>query len=131
MQKFTTDDFATLIGFYVMTPETAIKTDFQAIVVNPKVPVIEVNKRGIKLHPRDISPSLTYAQIGTPIRNKANNSYLIVVPKGEDPKAYIEKAKAMMRDAIAQTTRDLQTAMNNADTALKNEPQWLYSTLPD
>ena len=114
-----------------MTPETAIKTDFQAIVVNPKVPVIEVNKRGIKLHPRDISPSLTYAQIGTPIRNKANNSYLIVVPKGEDPKAYIEKAKAMMRDAIAQTTRDLQTAMNNADTALKNEPQWLYSTLPD
>ena len=127
MQPFLKGDVATLIRFYIMTPEQAVETSFLSITVNQDITVSRATSRGLTLSGRTYGAAISNKQIGTPVKVESNNSYAILVPKGEPAEPYIAMAKDMMKDSIQQSQYALRQALKNTHKAIDNESEWLVS----
>lgn len=110
-----------------MSPEQAIKTSFLTIAVNENLTVVRVASSNLTLSGRATSSTIPIKHIGTPVKDKSNNSYVILVPKGEPVEHYIEIAKDMIKDSIQQSLLALQQAIENTHKAADNESEWLVT----
>ena len=69
--------------------------------------------------------NIPLGRVGKPMEGIFKNTYIIVVPKGEEPSIYIENAKESMRKSLDSAKINVLKGLEFIDKQAAIEDEWL------
>tara|TARA_B100000749_G_scaffold268525_1_gene246402 strand:+ start:36 stop:431 length:396 start_codon:yes stop_codon:yes gene_type:complete len=126
MSQYKRGDIATLVSYNVISAASAVGPSEMPLRLKVrKAKVLKSGNKQMTIDGRLGNQNIPLGRVGKPMEGIFKNTYIIVVPKGEEASTYIENAKESMRKSLDSAKINVLKGLEFIDKQAAIEDEWL------